>query len=50
MTPRFPTPLFVETRPGRVAATCRGVTADGASRADALRELARRLGLNTSRQ
>jgi hypothetical protein len=45
MTAPFPAPLFVETRPDRVTVTCRGVTAVGASRAEAIRELARRLGL-----
>jgi hypothetical protein len=45
MTVPFPAPLFVETRPDRVTVTCRGVTVVGASRAEALRELVRRLGL-----
>jgi hypothetical protein len=45
MTAPFPAPLFVETRPDRVTVTCRGVTVVGASRAEAIRELVRRLGL-----
>jgi len=36
-------PIWVEMSPGRVRITCRGVTAVGPTRADAIRELADRL-------
>jgi len=36
--------VFFVVRPAGVSATCRGVTGTGASRAEALRDLARRLG------